>query len=79
MNNPILKEIGLDDLTTYFKFLDALRRFGSVNMWGAALDLRREYYMLTRSEANAVLSSWIATFSDTLSVEDRANESLSSV
>lgn len=43
-------------------YLDALRRSGVTNMYGAGPYLREEFG-LTRDESHAVLGEWMRTFS----------------
>jgi hypothetical protein len=48
----------------HLKFLDALRQSGATNMFGASPYLREEYADLSESEARAILSYWMRTFSE---------------
>jgi len=47
----------------YFKFLDALRESGQINMFGAASYLV-EMFDLKRSEAREIVMEWMKTFSE---------------
>ncbi len=47
----------------YFKFLDALRESGQINMFGAASYLV-EMFDLKRSEAREIVMEWMQTFSE---------------
>jgi hypothetical protein len=53
-----------DDWENYYKTLEAIRRTGVVNMWGAAPVLRECYKYLTEDEANAILCSWIDNYDE---------------
>lgn len=53
----------MDDRETLFRFLDALRESGAINMFGAAVPLA-ETFGLSRSEARAVLAEWMRTFAE---------------
>ena len=46
----------------YFKFLDALREQGSVNMFGAAEPLRQMFPDLDAAEAKYILTEWMKTY-----------------
>jgi len=46
-----------------FQFLNALRRTGEVNMFGAAPWLQ-DYYLLEKREAKQVLLSWMQWVND---------------
>jgi hypothetical protein len=43
----------------YYEFLEALRKSGATNMWGATPYLTTMYDELTEDEATAILLSWI--------------------
>lgn len=45
------------------EYLDYLREIGETNMFGAAQDVGDEF-SLSRSDARAVLSYWMRTFSE---------------
>jgi hypothetical protein len=71
-STPLLSAIGVERLTEYFEYLDALRESGRTNMYGASLYLRDEYPGMANVESHAILSAWMGSFSRTLSPEDRA-------
>lgn len=58
-------------LTVQFRFLDRLRKSGSINMWGAAGPLAAAF-SLPISEAREIHSKWMKSFSDSLTAEERA-------
>ena len=43
------------------EFLDELRESGDTNMWGAGPYLQEEFGV-TRQEAKAIVTEWMATF-----------------
>ena len=47
----------------YFQFLDALREEGTVNMFGAAPNLMREFN-LDNGDARHILGQWMITFAE---------------
>lgn len=49
----------------YYQTLEAIRRTGVVNMWGASPYLRECYPGMSEEKARDVLLSWIANY-DTL-------------
>jgi len=57
-------EIGASDYQGYTEYLDNLRDSGITNMFGAVPYLRSEYSELNRSQAEAVLSAWMADYKD---------------
>jgi hypothetical protein len=46
---------------TIYKYLEALRDSGAINMWGAGAYLERDFG-LTRREAKAALLDWFESF-----------------
>ena len=50
-------------LIANFEFLDDLRDGGTVNMFGASVDLREEFG-LGKSEARKILSQWMDTYDE---------------
>ena len=53
-----IKEEGVE----YYHTLEALRRTGVVNMWGAAPYLKECFIHLTDREAREVLCNWIHNY-----------------
>ena len=47
------------DYDEYFRFLDALRASGQINLFGAAIPLRDVYPELSESKAKQVVSHWM--------------------
>jgi len=47
----------------YFDFLDALRRSGQINMFGAP-PYMQEVFGLKKYEARDIVSAWMASFSE---------------
>jgi hypothetical protein len=64
------------DLSRYFEYLDDLRAGGTVNMFGAAPYLSKEFF-LHKDVARRITNEWMKTFSHK-SVEDRVTEALES-
>lgn len=60
-----------EDVATYFRFLDALRESGAINMFGCFPYLI-ETFALERGEARAIAGEWMRTFDRESSVEARA-------
>ena len=54
----------MEDENKYYLYLDALRESGATNMFGATPYLREEFPELNKSEARAILSSWMETFAE---------------
>jgi len=54
----------MSDRQVYFRFLDAVREGGSINMFGAAPVLRQAFEELSAREATLILVDWMETFSD---------------
>ena len=63
--------VGVEDMTRYFAFLDALRSSGVTNMWGAGAYLD-EAFGLGRGLSRSVLADWMESFSDEQSAAERA-------
>lgn len=51
----------MTDYAEYFEFLDALRKSGVTNMFGARPYIEEEFG-LTKAEAGKVLSAWMQTY-----------------
>ena len=47
----------------YYKFLEALRRTGVCNMWGASIYLEDCYSELSEEESKEILCNWIHNYS----------------
>lgn len=47
----------------YYKFLEALRRTGVCNMWGASIYLEECYSELSEEESKEILCNWIHNYS----------------
>lgn len=47
----------------YYKFLEALRRTGVCNMWGASIYLEECYSDLSEEESKEILCNWINNYS----------------
>lgn len=62
MNNK--KEYPIrEDWEDYYKTLEAIRRTGKVNMWGAGIYLKECYPKeLTEQQANDILVNWINNY-----------------
>lgn len=65
-----------EQLETYFQYLDNLRESGVTNMYGGGPYLQDEY-SLKRDSAVDILTSWMKTFDEALSVSVRADAALS--
>lgn len=61
------------ELTAYFRYLDSLRKAGSVNMFGAATYLMNEF-CVDRHEARKILSLWMETFDADVSCKQRVEK-----
>lgn len=48
----------------YYKTLEAIRRTGVVNMWGAAPVLRECFPFISEQKSTDVLLSWIANYDE---------------
>ena len=52
-----------EDWEEYYKFLEALRRTGVCNMYGAAIYLE-ECYNLSTKEARDILANWMENYNE---------------
>jgi hypothetical protein len=48
--------------TKYYNALEAIRKSGIINMWGAAPLLKDLYPELSRTEAKEILCNWISNY-----------------
>lgn len=48
----------------YYKTLEAIRRTGVVNMWGAAPYLKECYPGMSDTEAKEILCNWITNYNE---------------
>ena len=48
----------------YYRYLDALRESGAINMLGAAGHLDRAFRELNMSKARKILAQWMETYSE---------------
>jgi hypothetical protein len=62
-------------MEAHFKYLDALRESGSVNMFGAGANLR-EMFNLDKREARTVLKEWMRTFEERQAAKDAARSTM---
>ena len=46
----------------HLEFLDELRTFGSINMFGSSTELKKAFPDLTKTEAIKIVSYWMRTF-----------------
>jgi len=53
----------MDNNNEYFEFLDDLRDSGTVNMFGASVDLREEFG-LGKIEVRKILSQWMDSYDE---------------
>ena len=60
-----------DQYADYFAYLDALRKSGVTNMFGARPYLEQEFD-LPKAEATKVLTAWMQSFSRDKTAEERA-------
>lgn len=51
-----------EEWTEYYKTLEAIRRTGVVNMWGAAPYLKACYDKMKEEEACEILCNWIHNY-----------------
>jgi hypothetical protein len=66
--------ISKEDWTTYFKFLDNLRKSGETNMYAASSYLV-DAYDIPEGDAKKILAAWMRTFKDgSASAEARAEQ-----
>ena len=52
------------DWEDYYKTLEAIRRTGVVNMYGAAPYLRECFPKLSKDDANEILGNWIRNYDE---------------
>ena len=52
------------DWEDYYKTLEAIRRTGVVNMYGAAPYLRECFPKLSKDDANEILVNWIRNYDE---------------
>lgn len=48
----------------YYKTLEAIRKTGVVNMWGAAPYLRACYPKMSKEESSDILCNWISNYNE---------------
>ena len=53
-----------EDWEDYYKTLEAIRRTGVVNMFGAAPYLRECFPKLSKDDANEILVNWIRNYDE---------------
>ena len=53
-----------EEWTNYYQVLEAIRRTGAVNMWGAAPYLKEFCTELTEEESRDILLSWIENYTE---------------
>ena len=53
-----------EEWTEYYKTLEAIRRTGVVNMFGAAPYLRECFPKLSRQESSEILCNWIENYDE---------------
>lgn len=58
-NYPIKEE-----WVEYYKTLEAIRRSGVTNMWGAAPYLKACYPKMSETESNEILCNWISNYNE---------------
>ena len=54
----------MEEYEEYYKTLEAIRRTGVVNMWGAAPYLKECYPDLDYNEAKRILLNWISNYNE---------------
>ena len=54
----------MEDRDVYYNFLEALRKSGVTNMFGATPYLEAEFEELTHAEAMEILKDWMANYSE---------------
>ena len=64
-----------EDWEKYYKFLEALRRTGVCNMWGASIYLV-EAFKLSEKEAGEILCNWIENYDKLAEKYDWFNDRL---
>jgi hypothetical protein len=53
-----------EDWEDYYKTLEAIRRTGAVNMWGADIYLKECYIDLSEKDAKGILCNWIHNYNE---------------
>jgi hypothetical protein len=53
-----------EEWVEYYKTLEAIRRTGATNMWGAAPYLQACYPKMSEKEANEILCNWISNYGE---------------
>lgn len=53
-----------EEWVEYYKTLEAIRRSGVTNMWGAAPYLKACYPEMSETESNEILCNWISNYSE---------------
>ena len=53
-----------EEWTDYYNALEAIRRSGATNMFGAAPYLRDLYPELSRQESNEILCNWMENYNE---------------
>ena len=53
-----------EDWEDYYKTLEAIRRTGVVNMYGAAPYLRECFPKLSKDDANEILVNWMRNYNE---------------
>ena len=64
-----------DDWEEYYKFLEALRRTGVCNMWGASIYIEK-IFKLPEKEAGDILCNWITNYDKLAEKYDWFNDQL---
>ena len=64
-----------DDWEKYYKFLEALRRTGVCNMWGASIYIEK-IFELPEKEAGEILCNWIENYDKLAEKYDWLNDRL---
>ncbi len=65
----------IDERIEQFRWLDIVRKSGTINMFGARPHLAK-MFNLSEEESSAIHTEWMASFSEYETVEDRATKSL---
>lgn len=63
----------------YYFTLEAIRRTGVVNMWGAAVYLKECYSEMTEQEAGEILCNWISNYDKLNAIYNWRPESLKEI
>lgn len=53
-----------EEWVEYYKTLEAIRRTGATNMWGASPYLQACYPKMTEAEADEILCNWISNYNE---------------